>query len=160
MKGAAVSSSFSSAAVRKESKGIGKKRRREGSDQRDAVKHQSKKQSDFDKLLKEVQDKMAAQRKGQGGSREEQGGRSEGSNWGGGGQHGGGYGYYNDKAGSSSSQPGGMLPQGHRGGGRFGGAMQGGRGGGRGRGYSRRTPSREALVSRAVSYSAAEHYVL
>ena len=59
-----------------------------------------------------------------------------------------------------SSQPGGLLPQGHRGGGRFGGAMQGGRGGGRGRGYSRRTPSREALVSRVVLYSATEHHVL
>ena len=104
------SSSSSSAAARKEGKGQGptkdRKRRRDDSNRRNATKPQCKKQSDFDKLLKEVQDKMAAQRKGQGGSREEQGGRSEGSNWGGGGQHGGGgYGYYNDKAGSSSSGP-------------------------------------------------------
>ena len=48
----------------------------------------------------------------------------------------------------------------YHGGGRFEGAMQGGWGGGRGRGYSRRTPSREAVVSRQVSYSAAEHYVM
>ena len=163
-----MSSSSSSAAARTERKGRGvlnegKRRLEERSDQSDARKPQRKKLSDFDKLLKEVQDKMAAQRKGQGGQR----GESEGPSIAQPQQHdmqhsrmtqsssprvynGGG----NDLSGGpSQSYMGGGMQQIYRGG-RFGGTVQGGRG------YSRRTPSREALVSRAVLSSTTRYCVV